>query len=120
VDRALAAPTGEAGWRGGVMTRLADLREAFAEHIAVTEGHDGLYAELLGHAPRLAHGVDVLVRDHGRLRHALEAVWVRAPGARPQELRAWAGDLLRDLYRHRQRGADLVYEAYQTDIGGET
>jgi hypothetical protein len=120
VDRALAAPTGESGWRGGVMTRLAALREAFAEHIAVTEGHDGLYAELLGHAPRLAHGVDMLVRDHGRLRHALDAVWVRAPGARPQELRAWAGDLLRDLYRHRQRGADLVYEAYQTDIGGET
>ena len=120
VDRALAAPSGEPGWRGGVMSRLAALREAFAEHVAVTEGIDGLYAELLGHAPRLAHGVDVLVRDHTRLRHALDAVWVRAPGARPQELRAWAGDLLRDLYRHRQRGADLVYEAYQTDIGGET
>ena len=120
VDHALAAPTGEPGWRGGVMTRLAALREAFAEHITLTEGHDGLYAELLGHQPRLAHGVEVLVRDHSRLRHALDAVWVRAPGARPQELRAWAGDLLRDLYRHRQRGADLVYEAYQTDIGGET
>jgi hypothetical protein len=120
VERALAAPAGEPGWRGGVLTRLAALREAFAEHIAVTEGHDGLYAELLATAPRLAHGVDGLVRDHGRLRHAIDAVWVRAPGARPQELRAWAGDLLRDLSRHRQRGADLVYEAYQTVIGGET
>jgi hypothetical protein len=120
VERALAAPAGEPGWRGSVMTRLAALREAFAYHIAVTEGHDGLYAELLVSAPRLAHGVDGLVRDHARLRHALDAVWVRAPAARPQELRVWAGDLLRDLSRHRQRGADLVYEAYQTDIGGET
>lgn len=120
VESALAAPAAEPGWRGSVMTRLAALREAFADHVAVTEGIDGLYAELLGHAPRLAHGVDGLVRDHGRLRHAMDAVWVRAPGARPQELRLWAGDLLRDLYRHRQRGADLVYEAYQTDIGGET
>ena len=24
------------------------------------------------------------------------------------------------LSRHRQRGADLVFDAYQTDIGGET
>ena len=120
VERALAAPAGEPGWRGGVMTRLAALRDAFAEHIAVTEGLEGLYAELLTTAPRLAHGVDGLVRDHARLRYAMDAVWARAPGARPQELRLWAGDLLRDLYRHRQRGADLVYEAYQTDIGGET
>ena len=120
VERALAAPAGEPGWRSAVLSRFAALREAFADHIAVTEGHDGLYAELLSTAPRLAHGVDGLVRDHTRLRHAIDAVWVRAPGARPQELRAWAGDLLRDLSRHRQRGADLVYEAYQTDIGGET
>jgi hypothetical protein len=28
--------------------------------------------------------------------------------------------LLGHLARHRQRGADLVYEAYQADIGGET
>ena len=120
VERALATPAGEPGWRTGVMSRLAGLREAFADHVTVTEGIEGLYAELLGSAPRLAHGVDGLVRDHTRLRHAIDAVWARAPAARPQELRLWAGDLLRDLYRHRQRGADLVYEAYQTDIGGET
>jgi len=28
--------------------------------------------------------------------------------------------LLGRLVRHRQRGSDLVYEAYQFDIGGET
>jgi hypothetical protein len=28
--------------------------------------------------------------------------------------------LLGRLLRHRQRGSDLVYEAYQIDIGGET
>jgi hypothetical protein len=26
--------------------------------------------------------------------------------------------LLGHLVRHRQRGADLIFEAYQTDIGG--
>jgi hypothetical protein len=28
--------------------------------------------------------------------------------------------LLGLLVRHRQRGSDLVYEAYELDIGGET
>jgi hypothetical protein len=37
-----------------------------------------------------------------------------------QVLRGWTSDLLHELSRHRQRGADLVYEAYETDIGGET
>jgi len=26
--------------------------------------------------------------------------------------------LLGHMVRHRQRGADLIYEAYQTDVGG--
>jgi hypothetical protein len=28
--------------------------------------------------------------------------------------------LLARLLRHRQRGSDLIYEAYQAEIGGET
>ena len=36
------------------------------------------------------------------------------------QLRGWAGQLIHELYEPRQRGADLVYEAYGTDIGGET
>ena len=34
------------------------------------------------------------------------------------DLRERATGLLGHLVRHRQRGADLIYEAYQTDIGG--
>ncbi len=42
------------------------------------------------------------------------------PGTRVDEIRRCGGELLRALSRHRQRGADLVYDAYETDIGGET
>jgi hypothetical protein len=35
-------------------------------------------------------------------------------------IRESATALLGMLSRHRQRGADLVFDAYQTDIGGET
>ncbi|WP_460846814.1 hypothetical protein [Phytohabitans suffuscus] len=121
-ERALAAPAGDPAWRPRVSTRLHALRGAFAEHIVVTEGSDGLYAELLDYAPRLARGVNVLVREHAAVAATMSALQGRVDQAGPsvEELRAWSSDLLRELSRHRQRGADLVYEAYETDIGGET
>jgi hypothetical protein len=36
-----------------------------------------------------------------------------------QQLREQGTDLLGDLMRHRQRGSDLVFSAYELDIGGE-
>ena len=57
VERALAVPLGDPGWRVGVADRLTALRGAFGEHMRITEGADGLYAEVLYDAPRLAHGI---------------------------------------------------------------
>lgn len=121
-EQALATPAGEPGWRARVSTRLHALRGAFAEHIVVTEGGDGLYAELLDDAPRLSHQVHVLIREHAAIGATMTTLQRRvdAPESAVDDLRAWSGDLLRELSRHRQRGADLVYEAYETDIGGET
>jgi hypothetical protein len=121
-EQSIAAPAGAPEWRHRFSARLGGLGDAFAEHVLVTEGPDGLYAELLDHAPRLARGVHVLIREHGAITATLEALQRRAdlPEATTEELRGWASDLLRELSRHRQRGADLVYQAYQTDIGGET
>jgi hypothetical protein len=120
VERALAAPAAEPGWRPAVTARLGALQSAFAEHVRVTEGADGLYAELLEHAPRLAYRVRGLVREHATLALGIDAVCGRVGNAAPDDMRGWGSNLLRDLSRHRQRGADLVYEAYATDIGGET
>jgi hypothetical protein len=119
-ERALAGPGAEPGWLPAVTDRLAALRSAFAEHMQVTEGPDGLYAELLEHAPRLAYQIRTLVREHATLALRIDAACSRVVGAGPEDMRCRVGDLLRDLSRHRQRGADLVYEAYATDIGGET
>lgn len=120
-EAALAAPAGDPSWRTRVAERLRVLREAFAEHVLVTEGPDGLYAELLDHAPRLVAGVGALVREHAEVLDALDVLAARfAAGGDIGRLRGRATELLRRLTRHRQRGADLVYEAYATDIGGET
>jgi hypothetical protein len=122
-EQAIASPSGEPGWPERVSTRLRALRAAFAEHIVVTEGEDGLYAELLEHAPRLSRRVEVLTREHAAIAMALSALQRRADvaaGTQVDELRAGGSEVLRALSRHRQRGADLVYDAYATDIGGET
>lgn len=120
-ERALAVPARDPNWHKVVAARLGDLREAVAEHVVVTEGPDGLYQELLDHAPRLCHDVDILTREHAALMAAVDALYARLGEAVPvEQVRSWASDLLRELSRHRQRGADLVYEAYETDIGGET
>src|SRR6266545_135261 len=117
-----AGPLDTARRRRRVSLRLERLREAFAEHVSVTEGATGLYAEVLVAAPRLARTVGVLVREHSMITRTLDALTERLVGVPvdAERFRNWASDLLRELSRHRQRGADLVYEAYATDIGGET
>ena len=121
-EAAIAVPAGDPEWRRRVTTRLERLREAFAEHVALTEGATGLYAELLIAAPRLARNVEVLVREHAMITRTLDGLAERLSEASVdvEPFRSWASDLLRGMSRHRQRGADLVYEAYATDIGGET
>jgi hypothetical protein len=121
-EQALAVPAGDPSWGEQVADRLAGLRDAVTEHVVVTEGPDGLYSELLDHAPRLCRGVGILTREHAALVATVDALCARLeePAAAVEQVRAWASDLLRELSRHRQRGADLVYEAYATDIGGET
>lgn len=120
LGRAVAA-TGPC-WRDEVLLRLRPVGQGFAEHVRITEGPAGLYRELLTQSPRLHHGVRLLTREHAAIVAAILAVQRSAeqPETHPDELRHWAGHLLRRLARHRRRGANLLWEAYQTDLGGET
>ncbi|NJC84921.1 hypothetical protein [Planosporangium mesophilum] len=118
-QHALARPSGDPGWRHGVACQLPRLRSAFVTHVELTGGPEGLYAEVLADAPRLARQVSDLSREHATMAEALDALAL-AVDAEPERVRAWGAELLRELSRHRQRGADLVHQAYATDLGGET
>ncbi|MEU5942620.1 hypothetical protein ABZ807_26400 [Micromonospora sp. NPDC047548] len=120
--RALAVPPGEPRWCERVIVHLAPVRRGFAEHVRITEGPAGLYAEVLAQAPRLHRGVRLLTREHAAIVAALAELQraVERPGVCPEELCRRTDELLRALSRHRQRGADLLWQAYQTDLGGET
>jgi len=126
VERAISSPA--AGrlktWTGDVIKRLTILRDSIDEHIEVTERPDGLYDEILHRAPRLSSQVDRLRGEHPNLRDGT-AELVERLHANPigegwplEEARDDAQRLLGKIVKHRQQGADLVWEAYNLDIGG--
>ncbi|WP_033339909.1 hypothetical protein [Catenuloplanes japonicus] len=121
LERAVAAPVhDDPAWRERVAVRLRGLRTAFDEHMRDTEGPYGHYAAVVDSAPRLAYNVDGLVREHAAVLDGLRTLQEQVEGDDPvaEEIRVWARLLVRQLFQHRQRGADLLLEAYQTDIGG--
>jgi hypothetical protein len=127
-ERALAgAAAGRAQpWAESVRAALVRVRETFVGHVEVTEGADGLYQEVLAQAPRLSGAVNRLQHEHVEIASALAEVDTRLDepmsdaDAWVQSIRDAAITLMGLLVRHRQRGADLVYEAYDVEIGGET
>jgi hypothetical protein len=126
VEHALAAPAPgrQAHWAERVHVALVELSADFREHIHFTEGPDGLYRGLLRTAPRLSGGVARLTDEHALIRDLLDNVLacVGEPEASTDvdRVRDLGTALLGRLVRHRQRGSDLIYEAYTADIGGET
>jgi hypothetical protein len=120
---ARAAVGRQDAWRERVLARLVEVREAFQQHVSLTEGPEGLFDDVLERAPRLDTAVRRLRAEHEALRSALEAALGRAglrdgeDGQAVVELREAALSLISAFSRHRQRGADLVYEAYEFDIG---
>ena len=119
-----AGPRRAQAWAEAVVQCILRVEAEFHSHIDFTEQEDGLYDDILEVAPRLAHRVDVLRQEHNEITIALTDCLTRVElvpnsahsdwvDARRDECNA----LLGRLVRHRQRGADLVYEAF-SEIGG--
>jgi hypothetical protein len=119
------APGRNVLWAKEVHSTLVDLAAAFERHIAITEGPDGLFEDITLTAPRLASGVAKLADEHRDIRAALaaaiDAVRERSDAApahgQEADSREAVLDVINLLMRHRQLGADLIYEAYQVDVG---
>lgn len=126
LEQGLAAPaTGrKRAWAERVQVALVELSADFREHIDITEAPDGLYPEILASAPHMSSSVASLTREHIQIKVMADDLLTRLSEPTAAEdvdgVRELGTTLLAKLSRHRQRGADLVYEAYQCDIGGET
>lgn len=127
VERAVAAPVADRPeeWLTEVRARMAQLRDDFGEHLEVTQGPEGMYQDLQTTAPRLVSAVERLRKEHVTIGTSFEAIDGLLDAAATDRagidpLRASVTELLGLLARHRQRGSDLVWEAYTYDLGGET
>ena len=125
LEHALAAPAiaGQARWVERVQVALVELSADFREHIDITEGPDGLYRNVLKTSPQLSGAVASLTGEHTLITGQVDALLARVtpPDAveNVDRIRDLGTALLGRLVRHRQRGSDLVFEAYEVDIGGE-
>jgi hypothetical protein len=112
-------------WTSQVTKELTGIRDAWDQHVDTTEKPGGLYEEIVGTSPRLAGTVDRLRGEHPDITHSVNESLARLEQVEIGGL-AWPLDDARDdlqrligrLVRHRQKGADLVWEAYNVDIGG--
>ncbi|MEV6924082.1 hypothetical protein AB0M46_06150 [Dactylosporangium sp. NPDC051485] len=115
MEHAIQTPVGDPAWRPAMSRAVAQLKAAFAEQVS------GLYAEVLDDAPWVAPYLDDLAGRHRSVRTALDELEgrLRDPGT-DEDVRWEADRLIREVWQYRQKGADLLYEAYETDLGGET
>lgn len=120
VRRAVGAPIASgARWRQRLYRELVQLARAADDHVRETEAPDGLLAEIIEEAPRLWREVDGLRAEHVELVGGCARVLGQVNGTdSPLLLRRHVNSLLGRFERHRYRGADLVYEAFDVDIGG--
>jgi hypothetical protein len=123
LEEVLARPIGqEAGnWYRDVAVHVHSLVEAFRHHVEQSEGSEGLLPQIVEAEPRLVNAVEVAKREHRALLDGmsrLEAVIGLFQGADEQAVRRDSLRLLHDLAAHRQRGSDLIYEAYLVDVEG--
>jgi hypothetical protein len=125
LENAVASPV-ELGdeWHHRVEDAAEHLRELIDEHTHETERPGGFLDRIVAEEPRLAKRVERLAEEHvdlqrqvGHVLRILDDAAVTDLAARAEDVRDEAMTLLAVLARHRQRGADLIYEAYEVDIG---
>jgi hypothetical protein len=122
LEEALARPIGQTRhWHEDVAVHVRALAEAFRHHVEQSEGPEGLLPQIIQAQPRLVPAVGAVKREHQVLlaeMSRLETATSLPPGADEQAVREDTLRLLHDVAVHRQRGSDLIYEAYYVDVEG--
>lgn len=119
LERAISSPSAMPSWRDYVGGELEALREALDRHIDEVEGTDGLLAELTVEVPRLAPKIKMVRDEHPMLSDMVDnTIRVFKDSDDSEAIRTSILETLSAVVRHRQRGADLVFDGYNVDIGG--
>jgi len=112
-------------WSAQVTKDMVGVRDAFDQHLIATEKPGGLYEEIMERAPRLVGTVGRLQEEHPSIGTTVTELLARLESGEVgsddwplDEARDDLQRLMGSVVRHRQKGADLVWEAYNVDIGG--
>jgi hypothetical protein len=127
LELAAAAPVGIGPkWCHRVHARVKEVGAALEDHLAEVERPSGLWDDIRVREPRLIHMMDVLKAEHGKLRELVaqlleDVARITDKGSKDEitAVREKVLSLLGLIARHRQKGADLIFEAYNVDVGGE-
>ncbi len=122
VEVAAAAPAAKESWMIDLQHSLRQLEIAFNNHIVEVQSPLGLLDRIVDQAPRLQRAVERTRDEHDTIAESITAALATMEGEnatdRRDEIRDTVMGVLLALARHRQKGADLIYEAYDVDIGG--
>ena len=124
VERTTAAPAANATWVDDLTKAVRQLEAALDHHIVEVEAPTGLLDQIVDTAPRLQRAAEQTRAHHELLAEQASALLgqiAEGRGLDPlpvEDIRAAVLAFLNELARHRQQGADLIYEAYDVDIGG--
>jgi hypothetical protein len=97
---------------------VTELVEVWHTHSADTEAPGGILTQILDDSPRLASMIDRLRREHEIIGTALGGILRRLEaGADCHAVEATLVTVLADINRHRRDGRELIYSAYNVDLG---
>jgi hypothetical protein len=118
LEESLTGPTQRREqWLSAVREALASMRETVVDHVAESEGPDGLLEQISDVAPWLGPRVEQLRSEHDDLVAFADELAARARSAsEPDEVSDDAWRLLERVSKHRRKGADLLYDAYALDV----
>jgi hypothetical protein len=117
LETSVARASGQEDWNEVVREALTNLDSALLQHVNEIEASDGLFSEVVEMAPQLSSHVERLRQEHDDLiavcRTALD---MASRGVSAEEIRRKVLVVLGRLTIHRQRGAELLFDAYDVDL----
>ena len=118
LEVAVSRPSAMPDWRDRLESALNHVDSGLDSHIAEVQGPGGLYEEVIAREPRIAPQVNALIEGLAQLRDAtVDALdGVRNPEFDKDRIRQRVNTVLMRLARHRQKGAEMLYDAYVVDI----
>lgn len=108
--------TAERRWRDAVAEGLVALRDALTPNHYTAAGTRELFVD----APRLSRAVARIGAEREHLTSRADALLAIGTDLPAATLAAGVRQLLDEVRGHRRRIGDLLHEAYEVDIGGET